>query len=45
MLADRCLVFAEDHTITRVGPPAEILADRDLLLSANLIHDRSRVTP
>jgi cobalt/nickel transport system ATP-binding protein len=40
-LADRCLVFAEDHTITATGSPAQILADHDLLLRANLIHERS----
>ncbi len=44
VLADRCLVFAEDHTITRTGTPDEILADHDLLLRANLIHERSRIT-
>jgi cobalt/nickel transport system ATP-binding protein len=43
LLADRCLVFAEDHTVTRTGTPDEILADHDLLLRANLIHERSRV--
>ncbi|MGC9666442.1 energy-coupling factor ABC transporter ATP-binding protein [Planosporangium sp. 12N6] len=42
-IADRCLVFAEDHTISRVGTPDEILADRELLLRANLIHERSRI--
>jgi cobalt/nickel transport system ATP-binding protein len=41
LLADRCLVFAEDHTITRVDTPAEVLADHDLLLSANLVHEHS----
>ncbi|GIG72914.1 ABC transporter ATP-binding protein [Planosporangium flavigriseum] len=43
-IADRCLVFAENHTIAHAGAPGEILADRDLLLRANLIHERSRVT-
>ncbi|HEV7897722.1 MAG TPA: ABC transporter ATP-binding protein [Planosporangium sp.] len=43
VIADRCVVFAEDHTISRVGTPGETLADRQLLLRANLIHDRSRV--
>lgn len=41
-LADRCLVFAENHTVERVGPPAEILADTEQLLRANLIHERGR---
>jgi cobalt/nickel transport system ATP-binding protein len=43
VIADRCLLFAEDHTIAQVGTPHEILADRDLLLRANLIHEHSRV--
>jgi cobalt/nickel transport system ATP-binding protein len=43
-LADRCLVFSEDHTIAREGSPGEILADHDLLLRANLVHERSRAT-
>jgi cobalt/nickel transport system ATP-binding protein len=43
VIADRCLVFAEDHTIAHMGTPHEILADRELLLRANLIHERSRV--
>ena len=42
LIADRCLVFDEDHTITRTGAPEEILADRDLLLRANLVHERGR---
>ena len=41
LIADRCVVFGEDHTISRVGPPDEILADRDLLLRTNLIHERA----
>src|SRR3954464_13454409 len=40
-LADRCLVFSEEHTISRAGAPEEILADRELLLRANLAHERS----
>jgi len=43
LLADRCLVFAEDHTIGRAGTPAQILADRALLLRANLIHERTGI--
>ena len=41
-LADRCLVFAEDHTIERDATPAEVLADTAQLLRANLIHERGR---
>ena len=37
-LADRCVVFSEDHRIVAEGPPREILGHRDLLLGLNLIH-------
>jgi cobalt/nickel transport system ATP-binding protein len=37
-LADRCLVFSEQHRIVADGSPDEILGDRHLLLSVNLIH-------
>ena len=37
-LADRCIVFGEDHRIVADGTPEQILTDRDLLLSVNLIH-------
>lgn len=37
-LADRCVVFNEDHRIVAEGTPAEVLAQRDLLLEVNLIH-------
>jgi cobalt/nickel transport system ATP-binding protein len=37
-IADRCIVFAEDHTIAAEGTPAEILTNRALLLEVNLIH-------
>jgi cobalt/nickel transport system ATP-binding protein len=42
-LADRCLVFSEDHRILAQGTPAEVLDDRALLLAANLIHHRTPV--
>ena len=42
MIADRALVFTEDHTIVRDGTPSDVLADRELLLQVNLIHQRSR---
>jgi cobalt/nickel transport system ATP-binding protein len=42
LIADRAVVFGEDHTVVRDGAPAELLADRDLLLEVNLIHERSR---
>ena len=37
-LADRCAVFSEEHRIVAEGTPEEILGDRRLLLSVNLIH-------
>ncbi len=40
-IADRCVVFGEDHTVLAEGTPAEVLSRRDLLLSVNLIHDRT----
>ena len=42
-LADRCVVFDEQHHIVAEGPPAEILANTDLLLAVNLIHAHSHV--
>jgi cobalt/nickel transport system ATP-binding protein len=42
-LADRCLVFTEDHTLARAGTPADILADRRLLTDVNLIHPGSNL--
>jgi cobalt/nickel transport system ATP-binding protein len=43
VVADRCLVFSEDHRIVAEAPPDELLPDRELLLSVNLIHDHSHV--
>lgn len=43
VLADRCLVFSEEHRIVGEGAPAEIMADRQLLLDVNLIHEHSRL--
>jgi cobalt/nickel transport system ATP-binding protein len=37
VLADRAVVFGEDHTIVGQGTPAQLLADRELLASANVI--------
>jgi cobalt/nickel transport system ATP-binding protein len=42
-LADRCVVFSEAHRIVADGSPDEILHDRDLLLSVNLIHEHTHV--
>lgn len=41
VLADRCVVFGEDHRVVRVGPPDDVLADRQLLLDVNLVHEHS----
>jgi cobalt/nickel transport system ATP-binding protein len=41
LIADRCIVFGEDHTILGEGSPVEVLGNRDLLLAANLIHEHS----
>jgi cobalt/nickel transport system ATP-binding protein len=43
ILADRCVVFSEDHRIAAEGPADRILGDRDLLLGVNLIHEHSHV--
>ena len=40
VLADRCLVFGEDHRLVGDGSPIDILRDRDLMLSVNLIHEK-----
>ena len=37
-LAERCVVFGEDHRLAGDGPTAAVLDDRDLLLGVNLIH-------
>lgn len=39
LLADRCLVFSEDHRIIAARAPGDLLGDRDLLLGVNLIHE------
>jgi cobalt/nickel transport system ATP-binding protein len=38
-LADRVIVLNEHHGISAIGPPDQILSNRDLLISANLIHE------
>src|SRR6185295_19018379 len=43
VLSDRCLVFGEDHRLAGAGTPLEILADRELMLSVNLIHERTHL--
>lgn len=43
VLSDRCLVFSEDHRLAAAGTPLQILADRELMLSVNLIHERTHL--
>jgi cobalt/nickel transport system ATP-binding protein len=40
VLADRCIVFSEAHRIVAEGRPADVLADRGLLESVNLVAGR-----
>jgi len=40
-LADRALVLGEDHRPAADGPLAVVLADRELLVSVNLIHEHA----
>jgi cobalt/nickel transport system ATP-binding protein len=39
--ADRMVVLSEDHALVADGPPEEVLAQRELLLAANLIHEQA----
>jgi cobalt/nickel transport system ATP-binding protein len=39
--ADRMVVLSEDHRVVADGPPEQILARRDMLLSVNLIHEHA----
>jgi len=38
-IADQVFVFDEEHHLAAQGRPAEILADRELLLRCNLVHE------
>lgn len=42
-IADRVLVFGEDHRLLAGGTPWEVLQDRDLLLAANLVSEHYHV--
>ena len=39
LIADRAVVLSEQGRVVADGPPVSILADRDLLIRANLIHE------
>jgi cobalt/nickel transport system ATP-binding protein len=39
VIADRCIVMAEDHTIALSGTPADVLAERHLLAQLNLVSE------
>ncbi len=39
IIADRVIVLGEDRRVIADGPPAAVLADTDLLVRANLIHE------
>jgi cobalt/nickel transport system ATP-binding protein len=39
--ADRIVVLSEEHTIVADGTPEEVLLQRELLLSVNLIHEHT----
>jgi cobalt/nickel transport system ATP-binding protein len=39
--ADRLVVLSEDHTVVADGTPDEVLAQRELLLAVNLIHEHT----
>jgi cobalt/nickel transport system ATP-binding protein len=41
VLADRCMVMSEQHTIVRECTPVELVADRALLLGVNLAHEHA----
>ncbi|GAB6171609.1 ABC transporter ATP-binding protein [Paradesulfitobacterium aromaticivorans] len=40
-IAQRVVIFSEDHTVAADGQPLELLPNRRLLLELNLIHERS----
>jgi cobalt/nickel transport system ATP-binding protein len=40
-ISDRVLVFSEEHTLVADMPPRPLLADLDLLLRVNLIHEHT----
>ena len=41
LLADRCVVFSEEHRIAAEGPTGAVLGDRALLRAVNLVHEHA----
>jgi cobalt/nickel transport system ATP-binding protein len=39
--AERMVVLSEDHRVVADGPPADVLAQGELLLSVNLVHEHA----
>ena len=44
-IADRAVVFGEDHRVVADGTPEQVLADHDLLVEVNLVHPAARTRP
>jgi cobalt/nickel transport system ATP-binding protein len=42
VLADRCVVFSEEHQVASAGTPDAILGDEPLLVAVNLVRARRR---
>jgi cobalt/nickel transport system ATP-binding protein len=42
-IADRAVVFGEDHRVVAHGPPQQVLSDHDLLVRVNLVHPAARM--
>jgi cobalt/nickel transport system ATP-binding protein len=42
-LTDRVVILGEDHRLAAAGPLVELLGDRELLLSVNLIHEHTHM--
>ena len=43
VVADRVVVLGEDRKVLADGLPAEVLADRDMLVHANLVHEHEHI--
>jgi cobalt/nickel transport system ATP-binding protein len=42
VLADRCIVFTEEHQVAATGTPDAVLGDEALLVAVNLVRAGSR---